>query len=87
MTKEEFIDLSIADRTEYLWNYGECISQKTYYHANLSLFRVNNFFVEVFLHRLRSEIIGVEIQENPQILFEYVKDLELSELFDKKEDC
>jgi hypothetical protein len=48
MNKEEFIKLTIADKTEYLLNYSEIISEKVYYECNISLFLVENFYVEVF---------------------------------------
>lgn len=80
MTREEFIKLTIADKVEQLWSEGDFISQKVYYDNDISLFSMNDYLVEVFFNRVSNEIIGVEIQENNQILFEYVKDLELKEL-------
>jgi hypothetical protein len=80
MNKEEFIKLTIADKTEYLWNYSELISEKVYYECNISLFLVENFFVEVFLNRDQNVIVSIEIQENDQILYEYVKNLDLNEI-------
>lgn len=29
--KEEFIKMSIAQKTEQIWSYGELISEKVYY--------------------------------------------------------
>ena len=81
MEKEEFIKLTIAERTEFLWRYGEIISEKVYYECNISLFLFENFYVEVFFNRVLNEIVGVEIQENCQILYEYVKDLDLNEIY------
>ena len=80
MNKEEFIKLTIADKTEYLWNYSELISEKVYYECNISLFLVENFFVDVFLNRDQNVILIIEIQENDQILYEYVKNLDLNEI-------
>ncbi len=65
---------------ERLWTEGEFISEKVYYDNNISLFLMDTFLVEVFFNRLYNDIVSVEIQENNQILFEYVKDIELSEL-------
>ena len=80
MNKEEFIKLTIADKTEYLLNYSEIISEKVYYECNISLFLVENFYVEVFLNRDQNVIVSIEIQENSQILFEYVKNIDLNEI-------
>ena len=80
MIKDEFIKLTIPQRMEHLWAEGEFISQKVYYDNDISLFLMDNFLVEVFFNRVHNEIVGAEIQENDQILFEYVKDLEINEL-------
>jgi len=85
MIKDEFIKLTIPEKMEQLWTEGEFISEKVYYDNNISLFLMDNFLVEVFLDRTSNEIVGIEIQENHQILFEYVKDIELSELLKKEE--
>lgn len=80
MTREEFIKLTIPDKMEELWREGDFISQKVYYDNDISLFSMEDYLIEVFFNRITHEIVGVEIQENNQILFEYVKDLELKEL-------
>ena len=80
MNKEEFIKLTIADKTEYLWNYRELISEKVYYECNITLFLVEDFYVEVFLNRDENVIVSIEVQENNQILYEYVKNLDLNEI-------
>lgn len=80
MNKEEFIKLTIVDKTEYLWNYSELISEKVYYECNISLFLVENFYVEVFLNRDENVIVSIEVQGNNQILYEYVKNLDLNEI-------
>ena len=80
MTKNEFIKLSIPEKMEQLWIEGDFISEKVYYDNNISLFLMDDFLVEVFFNRTYKEITAVEIQQNDQILFEYVKDIELNEL-------
>lgn len=80
MNKEEFIKLTIAEKTEFLWNYGEIVSEKVYYECNISLFLLENYYVEVFFNRDLNEIVSIEIQENKQILYEYVKNLDLNEI-------
>ena len=80
MYKDAFINLTINQKTELLWNYGEIIAEKVYYECNISLFLLENFYVEVFFNRVQNEIVGIEIQENVQILYEYVKDIDLAEI-------
>lgn len=80
MEKEDFIKLSMADKAEFLWKYSEIISEKVYYDCNISLFLVDNYYVEVFFNRTENEIASVEVQENPLILYEYVKNMDLNEL-------
>ena len=80
MDKEEFIKLSFEDKTEFLWKYAEIVSEKVYYECNITLFLLDGFYIEVFYNRNLNEIVGIEIQENDQILYEYVKDLNLEEI-------
>ncbi len=80
MDKEEFIKLNIAEKIETLWNDGDVISEKTYYECNISLFLLGNYYVEVFFNRDINEVVSIEIQENKQILYEYVKNLDLKEI-------
>lgn len=80
MEKEEFMRISMQDKINFLWNYAEIISQKVYYECNITLFLLDGYYVEVFLNRESNEVVSVEIQENEQILYEYVKHLDLEEL-------
>lgn len=80
MNKEEFVLLPMQEKVELVWQQGEIISEKAYYDCNITLFLLEDFFVEIFFSRTSEEIVGTEIQDHPQILFEYVKDLDLSEL-------
>jgi hypothetical protein len=80
MHKEDFIKLSLAQKTEVLWNHGELISEKAYYDYNITLFLLETFYVEIFFNRVEREIVSISIQDNTQILFGYVKDLKLDEL-------
>jgi hypothetical protein len=82
MNREEFLTLTITEKIERLWMEGEFISEKVYYDNLIRLFVYEGFFVEVFFNRSCNEIAGIEIQENSQILFGYVKDLELNVLLE-----
>ena len=80
MLKENFIELNLQEKIEYLNIYGELIAEKVYYEYNISLILIENFYVELFYNRHLNQIIGIEIQENNQLLFEYVKDVDLQEI-------
>jgi hypothetical protein len=41
---------------------------------------MEDFYVEVFFNREQNVIVSIEVQENNQILYEYVKDLNLNEI-------
>lgn len=83
MIREDFIKLTIPQKMEELWSVGDFISEKAYYDNSICLFALEHFLVEVIFNKSCNEITSVEIQENPQILFEYVKNLELTELLGK----
>lgn len=80
MLKENFIELNLQEKIDYINIYGELITEKVYYEYNISLILVENFYVELFYNRHLNQIGGIEIQENSQLLFEYVKDVDLKEI-------
>ena len=80
MNKEEFIKQNLALRVESLSAEGEVISEKVYYDCNITLFLLHDFYVELFFNRDLNRIVGAEVQDNPQILYNYIKTLDLSEL-------
>jgi len=80
MQKVEFISLKFDEKAEFLWQYSEIISQMVYYDCNVSLFLLDGYFVEVFFNREEKKLVSIEVQENSQILYNYVKDLNISEI-------
>jgi len=80
MLKENFIELNLQEKIDHLNIYGELIAEKVYYEYNISLILIENFYVELFYNRHLNQIVGIEIQENNQLLFEYVKDVDLQEI-------
>ncbi|HOZ87446.1 MAG TPA: hypothetical protein PL029_06800 [Bacteroidia bacterium] len=80
MQKEDFILLPLEDRIEFLWKYGDVVSQMAYYDCDISLFLIDNYYVEVFFNRELKQVMSAEIQQNSQILYGYVKDLNIHEL-------
>lgn len=80
MTKHDFIKLSLSERVEFLWKSGEVIAEKVYYDCNITLFLLDSFYVEVFFDRVRNEMEGIAVQESNDILYAYIKELDLEEL-------
>ncbi|MES2681735.1 MAG: hypothetical protein V4635_17705 [Bacteroidota bacterium] len=80
MQKEEFVLLPLEEKIEFLWKYGDVVSQMAYYDCDISLFLLENYYVEVFFNRAEKQLMSAEIQQNPQILYGYVKDLNINEL-------
>jgi len=80
MQKLEFLSLKFEDKAEFLSKHAELISQMVYYECNVSLFLTDHYFVEVFFNREQKQLVSIEIQENAQILYAYVKDLDIREL-------
>lgn len=72
--------LCLDDKVEYLWKYAEVISQKAYYDCDITLFLLESFYVEVFFNRVEKQVMSIEIQGNAQILYGYVKDLNINEI-------
>jgi hypothetical protein len=80
MKQVRFLELETYERLQVLWEEGEVISQKKYYDTTISLFLLDNFFVEVFFDPAVNDITAISVQEHPQILYAYVCDLDLSEI-------
>lgn len=80
MKQVRFLELETYERLQILWEEGEVISQKKYYNTTISLFLLDNFFVEVFFDPAVNDITAISVQDHPQILYAYVSDLDLSEI-------
>jgi hypothetical protein len=80
MKLHKFLELKVHDRLQVLWEEGEVISQKKYYETTITLFLLDNFFVEVFFDPALNDITGISVQEHSEILYGYVADLDLTEI-------
>ena len=80
MEKNYFISLQTDTRTEIAWNYGEIVTTvetKDYY---ISLLLLDNFYVEIFIDRYTNELIDIGIQDDDEVLYEYIKDLGINSI-------
>jgi len=78
MEKKYFLSLSKIQKIDFIWNYGEIISEIQTSTSYNSLFSLHTFFVEVKLNKMSNEISSIVVQENSEILYSYVKGLNLN---------
>ncbi|MBA3681166.1 MAG: hypothetical protein H0W73_08375 [Bacteroidetes bacterium] len=83
MRKSYFIDLAKDTKTELTWNYGELVTTLETDDYYITLFLLDNFFVEIFIDKFNKELVDINIQDDDDILFAYLKDLSLGELISK----
>lgn len=77
MDRLYFSQLSKTQKIDFIWNYGEIIHEIESTRYYNSLFLLEDFFVEVKLHKQCNEIVSIHVQENHNILFRYVRKIEL----------
>lgn len=77
MSGEDFIRLRISERINILKNRGEYIGSRDLPTHFAYLFALDRFFVEVYVIKAMNSIQWVEIQQNREILKEYVDSIEL----------
>lgn len=80
MEKNYFIKLRTGLKTELTWNYGEIITTVETHDSYISLFLLDTFFVEIFVDKFSNELKEVVIQDDADVLYEYIRDLDLKEL-------
>lgn len=80
MEKNYFTQLRTGLKTELTWNYGEVITSIETHNAYISLFLLDTFFVEIHVNKFSNELIEVGIQDDNDVLYEYIKDLDLTTL-------
>ncbi|MFM1931278.1 MAG: hypothetical protein RL226_581 [Bacteroidota bacterium] len=57
MTREQFGQLPLDERTNYLWDHGQCLSQRLV-NGNyiLCLYELNDFYVEAIYSRQNNRV-------------------------------
>lgn len=81
MEKTYFKKLSTDSKTELTWNYGEIITTVETKDIYISLFLLDTFYVEIYVNKFSNELQEVNIQDDEDILFEYIKDLNINSVF------
>lgn len=77
MTKEFFNNLSIEERYELLKAESEFISSKKYESYFVHLFLLRGKYVEMWRTISTNQIQWIELSENPDKLYDFVKDIKM----------
>ena len=77
MDKNYFLSLSKIQKIDFIWNYGEVINEIETSTSYNSLFSLHDFFVEIKLSKKSNEIKSIAVQENSELLYYYVRRLDL----------
>ncbi len=80
MIRSYFADLAIETKTELTWNYGELIASIEMEDYYITLFLLDNFYVEIFIDKFNNELVDINIQDDDDILYAYINDLSIGEL-------
>ena len=71
--------MDAATKTELAWNYGELIISMELCDSYLNLYELDGFFVEICINKETSELEMIRLQEDREILFAYITDLDISD--------
>ena len=80
MEKNYFTTLDADNKAELTWNYGELITAIETRDRFFTLFLLDSFFVETYVNKANKELEEIVIQDDMDVLYEYVKDLDLHAL-------
>ncbi|MES2678801.1 MAG: hypothetical protein V4635_02905 [Bacteroidota bacterium] len=81
MERNYFTTLASRYKTEITWNYGEIITTVETTDLYISLFLLDTFYVEIYVDKNSNELVHVEIQDDRDVLYAYISDLDISSLF------
>lgn len=80
MTKEDFLRLDLKERANQIWLEAEYIGTREYYGYYLSLYILEQLYVEVWIFNITNTIEKIEIVENEKSLILYLKDIDIEKL-------
>lgn len=80
MEKKYFTTLRTGLKTELTWNYGELITSVETQTTYISLFLLDKFFVEIHVDKNSNELKEIVIQDDIDVLYEYIRDIDLNQL-------
>ncbi|MDQ3101175.1 MAG: hypothetical protein M3R08_07295 [Bacteroidota bacterium] len=77
-----FKALPLAQRLARVKREGEYLDSKRHGGHNVHLYRMNGFFSEVWMRIGHDQVEWIEVQQNPELLSEYVR-LDLQAILDR----
>ena len=81
MTREEFSNLNLHDKGDVLFQRGEYTSTRKYYNQNLALYRLFDFWVEVFImDGDNPKITEIRVLSDEKALKLYTDGIDLNDL-------
>ena len=80
MDRTKFIKLNLDSRAAIIWQDAEFINTRVYYNAKIVLYQLADYFIEVTLRE--DAIESIEIQDDQQILYMYVNDIDINLLIE-----
>ena len=75
-----FEELSIDERSDYLWNKGEFIREREFKGYRVMLFALDSEFIELWYHIIDNRIDDIRIEKSSLVLSKYIKDIDISEV-------
>jgi hypothetical protein len=82
MDKSYFRTLNTAIKAELTSKCGELIITVETIDKIIALFLLDTFFVEIFINRKSNELEEIEVQDDDDVLYEYVRELDIHQLTD-----
>lgn len=59
MTASDFDDLPVEARLQWIYFEGEFVMDIRYYEYKINLYQVKNFYIEVFYHHKKDQIVKI----------------------------
>ena len=80
MTLDEFRLMNLNDQAETTWNMGVLLGHREEGVHNMILYRINDFFAEIYYDRDMNEITGIKSFVSDELLQPYLDRINIDEL-------
>lgn len=81
ITKEQFASLSLLERAAVVLENGIELIDRIYMSYIIKLYRVGNFYVELWYRQNGNKIDKLDIVEWDEVVHHYMKVIDISDLF------
>lgn len=83
MKEQEFQEMEMLEKVQYVLEYGEEIMSRIYMYYQIKLYSVNNFFVEIWYRQSAAKIDYVEVVGLDDAFLNYKNEIDISDLYQK----